>query len=334
MSLRIVRTFRQTVQMERGAPMADHFTILGKIVATREPPRRGGEPQCRILIGFKVAFHKVSTNVQTQSSTEKIPCKSVRSCTRVCLTSLMFTSSAAPRAMSLPLDSIEILTRSSDTTELHRRGSVQPYTNVDMQKRCSSVLSVVFSLYPLKITIAFNRLSICCLKSTMLRGAIRSGAADESRATWRAWLLASQKIVAYQRYRVGLAAANDGVATAPPPNVLERSRGLVPEEARIAVATPERARDTQRAVALPRLEGESPIVVDVGREDKWKLLTDVVYSLGEYSVAALQLAGVPSVLACLCMVFVILQQRDVRRLSSQVEELAAAVREMRNAREG
>ncbi len=46
--------------LERGAPMADTFTVLGRIVLTREPgygPDR--EPRCRVQIGFDVAFHKV-----------------------------------------------------------------------------------------------------------------------------------------------------------------------------------------------------------------------------------------------------------------------------------
>ena len=51
----------QTTKMERGAPLADHFTILGRVVVTREPAGRDGEPRCRLLIGFDVAFHKVMT---------------------------------------------------------------------------------------------------------------------------------------------------------------------------------------------------------------------------------------------------------------------------------
>lgn len=41
--------------------MADTFTVLGRVVLTREPgqgPDR--EPRCRVHIGFDVAFHKVS----------------------------------------------------------------------------------------------------------------------------------------------------------------------------------------------------------------------------------------------------------------------------------
>lgn len=40
--------------------MADTFTVLGRVVLTREPgqgPDR--EPRCRVHIGFDVAFHKV-----------------------------------------------------------------------------------------------------------------------------------------------------------------------------------------------------------------------------------------------------------------------------------
>lgn len=40
--------------------MADTFTVLGRVVLTRDPgqgPDR--EPRCRVHIGFDVAFHKV-----------------------------------------------------------------------------------------------------------------------------------------------------------------------------------------------------------------------------------------------------------------------------------
>lgn len=49
--------------MERGAPLADHFTILGRVAMIREPQHRDAdgreEPRCRLVIGFDVAFHKV-----------------------------------------------------------------------------------------------------------------------------------------------------------------------------------------------------------------------------------------------------------------------------------
>lgn len=61
--------------MER-APMADHFTILGRVLLMREPPCRGSngteEPRCRVVVGFDVAFHKVSTHVQPDPSAQRI----------------------------------------------------------------------------------------------------------------------------------------------------------------------------------------------------------------------------------------------------------------------
>lgn len=52
--------------------MADHFTILGRVLLMREPPSPGSngteEPRCRIVVGFDVAFHKVSRHVQPSNT--------------------------------------------------------------------------------------------------------------------------------------------------------------------------------------------------------------------------------------------------------------------------
>lgn len=52
--------------MGRGVPLADHFTILGRVVLTREPSDPEGEPHCRLHIGFNVAFHKVINTCQVR----------------------------------------------------------------------------------------------------------------------------------------------------------------------------------------------------------------------------------------------------------------------------
>lgn len=49
----------QLTMMGGGAPLADHFTILGRVVLARQPPGQDGEPRCRVCIDFEVAFHKV-----------------------------------------------------------------------------------------------------------------------------------------------------------------------------------------------------------------------------------------------------------------------------------
>lgn len=49
--------------MER-APLADYFTILGRVVLSRQPPLKASDgafqPWCRLQISFDVVFHKVS----------------------------------------------------------------------------------------------------------------------------------------------------------------------------------------------------------------------------------------------------------------------------------
>ena len=63
--------------------------------------------------------------------------------------------------------------------------------------------------------------------------------------------------------------------------------------------------------------------------NKWSIVGGVVRLLAEWAVAAVRFAGVPSVLSVFCLLLVVMQQRDVRRLAAQVEELLAAVDELR-----
>ena len=170
----------------------------------------------------------------------------------------------------------------------------------------------------------------------MLRGAIRSGAADETKSTWKAWLLASKKVLAYQRHRIGRTAADNGVATDPPDNVFEAARefaaggggtGAIKHVARdgaaaaATVAGAEVAAGEDAASGLLELESE-------GRS-KWRVAGGVVRLFAEWALAAVRLAGVPSVLSAFCLLLVAMQRRDVRRLTAQVEELLAAVDELR-----
>lgn len=162
----------------------------------------------------------------------------------------------------------------------------------------------------------------------MLRGAIRSGAAEETSATWKAWLLASKKVIAFQRHRIGRVAANDGVTAAPPAGVFELARGFAAGEG---------------AVGFP-VEVEYGVEDEAGRNGtlrmglegmaNWKAVAGVVHSLVRRGVEVVKSAGLPTVLSLFCLLVLALQQRDVRRLTNQVEELVAAVGELRDRIDG
>ena len=183
---------------------------------------------------------------------------------------------------------------------------------------------------------------LLCAKSTMLRGAIRSGAADETKSTWKAWLLASKKVLAYQRHRLGRTAADDGVATDPPDDVFEAARRFAAGEGATDAAKHEErgiGGDTTAPAAVAAAAGGGGIAAAVASglelelesegRNKWSIVGGVVRLLAEWAVAAVRFAGVPSVLSVFCLLLVVMQQRDVRRLAAQVEELLAAVDELR-----
>lgn len=180
----------------------------------------------------------------------------------------------------------------------------------------------------------------------MLRGAIRSGAAVETKSTWKAWLLASKKVLVYQRHRLGRAAADDGVATDPPDNVFEAARRFAAGEgATDAVKHVSRGTggDAAAAATVAAGAGAAGAGVAAAGDDaasglleqepegrsKWRIIGGVVRLLAEWAVAAVRLAGVPSVLSAFCLLVMVMQQRDVSRLAAQVEELLAAVDELR-----
>lgn len=196
---------------------------------------------------------------------------------------------------------------------------------------------------------------LLCSKSTMLRGAIRSGAAEETKSTWKAWLLASKKILAYQRHRIGRAAADDGVATNPPDDVFDAAKkfaagGGAANAAKHATRGLGGGTTTAAAAAAAgETGGVGPVgggVADAGDaaselgleeelegKNRWKIVGGLVRLLAEWAVAVVRFAGVPSVLCVLCVLVVVMQQRDVRRLTAQVEELLAAVDGLRELQE-
>lgn len=159
----------------------------------------------------------------------------------------------------------------------------------------------------------------------MLRGAIRSGAVEETSATWKAWLLASMKVVAYQRQRIGESAANEGVATPPPPGVFELAIKFEAGEGEVGAPG-----EIPRGVIENSPAQNGSPESDLRVTDAWKIVAGVSQWLGKIVVDVLKHAGAPAVFGLVCLLLVMVQQRDVRRLTHQVEDLVATVSELRN----
>lgn len=139
------------------------------------------------------------------------------------------------------------------------------------------------------------------------------------RTSWKSWLAATKKVITYERHRVGRTAANDGFAAKPPPHVFVLARDF-PEERAATDAAGQLSHGT---------EGEAAKALE-GNNDWVKIVMGVVRSQSELGVAAVKSAGVPTILTLLCIVLVVMQQRDVQRLTGQVEELVNAVSDLRN----
>ncbi|CAM9408655.1 unnamed protein product [Scytosiphon promiscuus] len=208
----------QMTRMGGGAPMADHFTILGRVVLARRPPSRDGEPRCRVCIGFDVAFHK----------------------------------------------------------------------------------------------------------STMLRGAIRSGAQEETRNTWKSWFVTAERAVKCQRHMIGHTAANDGLAAKPPSEIFAIALNFTGEEEATKGGTEDVSRDSK---------GESAVEAFQQSTDWAEIASRVVRWLAEIGIAAVKSVGVSTFLTLLGLLLVVMQQRDVRRLAAQVDQLAEAFADSRNNRD-
>lgn len=134
------------------------------------------------------------------------------------------------------------------------------------------------------------------------------------RNSWNSWLHATKKVVLYQRHQLGRKAANDGVAATPPAKVFVLARDFKAGAAASA------------AGELPRgVEGEA--AGNVPENIDWfKLVVGTVRWLMESGAAAMKLAGVSTVLTLLCVLLVSRQQREVQRLTSQLEELLEDLR--------
>lgn len=119
----------------------------------------------------------------------------------------------------------------------------------------------------------------------------------------------------YQRHQLGRKAADDGVASPPPANVFALARDFKAEVA------------TSAGGQVPRgVESEMAAKPLDGNIDWFKLIVGTVRWLLENGVAAVKLAGVPTVLTLFCVLMVARQQRQVQRLTSQLEELLEDLR--------
>lgn len=168
------------------------------------------------------------------------------------------------------------------------------------------------------------------LQSTMLKGAIRSGAADESGMTWKAWLLAAEKLVAYQRHRLGCTAANEGSAPAPPSGVFEIATRFAVEQMSADSTHLDGHGDADDADSKPR---DAVSVQDPeGEVDSGQLASKLIRSVKRVVGGGLRFAEVSRILFLCCFLLIFAQQRAIRKLTSQVEDLMAAVSELQDER--
>ena len=151
--------------LERGAPMADTFTVLGRIVLTREPghgPDR--EPQCRVHVGFDVAFHKVSVCLLSYTvgfrRSDDLP---------------RFRPSSLPSFLA-GVGAKSLFNTSQLCCSHFSEFNTVPHAPIYIAPNvCVDVCAVLFFIT------ARWWYDVSVLKSTMLRGAIRAGAQEETR---------------------------------------------------------------------------------------------------------------------------------------------------------
>lgn len=129
-----------------------------------------------------------------------------------------------------------------------------------------------------------------------------------------------------QRHKIGLTAANDGFAAKPPQDLFARAMSFTGEEAETKNGIENTSRDTGGDAEAKAKADHSTDWVQLGlRAVRW---------LVQSGLAAAKAAGAPTVLTLLGLSLVFMQQREVRRLSAQVDELVEAVTELRDSRSG
>lgn len=168
----------------------------------------------------------------------------------------------------------------------------------------------------------------------MLRGAIRSGALEETNATWKAWLATSRKVIAYQRYHLGDIAANNGVASAPPEGVHDLAQGFV--DISDAVGLRQGKGDEESFTTAREMKSTKERKIDGLAFSKFVagVIIRAVRMSGGFAIRTVDSFGeaaVPILVVCVLFLFMLgMQQRDLRRLKDQLEELVGIVRELRD----
>lgn len=122
----------------------------------------------------------------------------------------------------------------------------------------------------------------------------------------------------YQRHQLGREAANDGVTAPPPAQVFAIARDFKAGEEVATVAAEHVSRGMEGGVAAKAPEGN----IDWG-----KLVLGAMRWLAENVFAAAKAAGAPTVLAMFCLLMVVRQQREVQRLTTQLEGLLDELRD-------
>lgn len=145
------------------------------------------------------------------------------------------------------------------------------------------------------------------------------------RNTWKSWFVNAERAVLCQRTRIGHPAANDGVAAKPPLDFFAIAMNFTGEEAATKGDTDHLSRDS---------EGESVVKASQQNTDWAELALRAIRWLVETGVAAVKSAGMSTILTILGLLVVVMQQRDVRRLAAQVDELTEAIGDLRNNRNG
>ncbi|CAM9189104.1 unnamed protein product [Discosporangium mesarthrocarpum] len=179
-------------------------------------------------------------------------------------------------------------------------------------------------------------------KSTFLRGAIRSGAVEESATTWKAWLQATRATIAYQHLRLGLRAVSDGRGVRPPPAIFQL--GNDPEQRDIVAGTADGGGvvadpnlNSRGNVAGPQsmsatfsLEGGSKVSLATGGNEGWTRLVGAgaVLVSAMWDCLMILFKSPNSVLWVglgLLVGVLGLQQRQIQRLEGRVDSLLEAL---------
>lgn len=126
-----------------------------------------------------------------------------------------------------------------------------------------------------------------------------------------------------QRHRIGHTAANEGVAVKPPSEIFAIAMNFTGDETAKKGGTEHLSRDSEGESAAESFQQNTDWAAVALRAIRW---------LAEVGVAAVKSAGASTFLTLMGLLLVVMQQRDVRRLAAQVDELVEAVGDLRNNR--